>query len=250
MLNLRSRTLRALGTLLALVSLLGACSGDPTDKAAGDAAIPAGVDPRMVERRSDGLLVPSADSLRKTPGYVVDSVFSAEENLRRFRLTVSGTPPDRLTGGEPTTDALLRRYWALLAIGDTLKLSPVIVSRAEYAYLYAPVSPEFASGLPPHVGWEIILSQSGRGLTRALAAAQRAPAPILATLCSDTARVVGSGRLYGPCGVVVQRPASVDTAWIAKSLFARDGRHKLLITDVFLEKSLFPTAQASSTGPS
>jgi hypothetical protein len=222
MLNLRSL---ALGALLPLTI---ACSGDASDHTASNVSIPAGVDPRMVERRSDGVLVPSPDSLRKTPGYVVDSVFSAEENLRRFRSTVAGTPPERLTGGEPTTDALLRRYWALLSIGDTLNLSPLIVSRAEYAYLYAPVSPEFASGMPPHIGWEIILSQSGRGLTRALAAAQRAPAPILSTLCSDSARVVGSGRLYGPCSVVVRRPNGVDTVWIAKSLFALGGRHKLL----------------------
>ncbi len=211
----------------ALVCLLAAaCTDRPVDAVA--AGLPAGVNARMVERRSDGVIIPSLDSLRKTAGYVIDSVFSPAENLRRFQRTVATAPPSRLEGGAPSTEALLRRYWALLAIGDTLGVAPLVVSRAEYAFLYAPASAEFAAGMPPHIGWEIILSQSGRGLTRALRTAQREPAPILATLCSDTARTVGTGTLYGPCGVVVRRASSTDTVWIAKSLFARDGRHKLL----------------------
>ena len=214
-----------LRVLVLLPLLLALACGSEQPNAADHTS---NVEPRMVERRSDGVLIPSQDSLRKTAGYVVDSVFSPAENLRRFQESVSGGRPVRLAGGEPSTEALLRRYWALLSIGDTLAMRPLVVSRAEYAYLYAPVSAEFAAGMPPHIGWEIILSQTGRGLTRALAAARRTPAPILATLCSDTARTVGAGRLYGPCGVVVRRPTSVDTIWIAKSLFARDGRHKLL----------------------
>lgn len=178
--------------------------------------------------RSDGVPIPSRDSLLKTRGYVVDSVFSPEENLRRFQATVTGAPPARLVGGARNADALLRRYWALLATGDTLTMTPLLVTRAEYAFLYAPFSPEVEAGLPPHIGWELILSQTGRGLTRALQIAQSASAPVLGTLCSDVPRAVGAGQLYGPCGVILRRPSSVDTVWVVKSLYVRDGVHKLL----------------------
>lgn len=218
-------------TLLCCLSLASvACDGREAvaDGTIARAPIPPGVDPRMVEYRSDGVLIASPDSLRKTSGYVIDSVFSAEENLRRFQATVGGTPPARLAGGARSTDALLRQYWALLSTGDTVAMTPLLVSRAEYAYLYAPFSPEVAAGLPPHVGWELILSQTGRGLTRALQVARAEPAPVLGTLCSDVPRPVGGGQLYGPCGVILRRSASVDTVWAVKSLYTRDGVHKLL----------------------
>jgi len=219
--------------LVLFVVALAACSGERAD---GDKveiqrpAIPAGVDPKMVEYRSDGVLIPSRDSLLKTPGYVVDSLFTPEEDLRRFRATVPGTPPRALIGGAPSTDALLRRYWTLLITRDTLAMSSLVVSRGEYAYLYFPFSREAAAGMPPGAGWELILAQSGRGLTRALLHAESVGprATVVGTVCSDSPRLVGGGRLYGPCGVVLRRPERTDTLWLAKSLFVRDGVHKLL----------------------
>ncbi len=221
-----SSTLR-LGALC-LAALLVGCGERQPDVSDNRQPIPSGVDPRMVEWRSDGVLIPSQDSLRKLPGYVIDSVFTPEENLRRFQATVTGPVPQRLTGGAPSTDALLRRYWALLAAGDTLGMTPLIVSRAEYAYLYAPFAPEVASGMPPHIGWELILSQTGRGLVRALAHAKANPGAVVGTACSDAPRAVGSGQLYGPCGVVIDAGQRRDTIWVAKSLFTRDGVHKLI----------------------
>jgi hypothetical protein len=191
----------------------------------------ADVDPRMIEVRADGVVIPSRDSLLKTPGYVVDSLFTPEEDLRRFRATISGPAPTALVGGAPSTDALLRRYWTLLTQRDTLAMTSLVVSRAEYAYLYFPFSREAAAGMPPAAGWELILAQSGRGLTRALLHTERlAPtnARVVGTLCSDSPLIVGQGRLYGPCGVIVRGAAGADTLWIAKSLFVRDGVHKLL----------------------
>jgi hypothetical protein len=126
-----SRFARVAAALLMTTTTIGC--GD--ERSAADADRPAGIDPAMIERRSDGLWIPSQDSLRKTPGYVIDSVFTPEENLRRFQATVTAPSGNRVSGGAPSTDALLRRYWALLAAGDTLGMTPLMVSRAEYAYL-------------------------------------------------------------------------------------------------------------------
>jgi hypothetical protein len=215
---------RIAAALITALIVIG-CGGDRTTS---DADRPAGIDPAMLERRSDGIWIPSQDSLRKTPGYVIDSVFTPEENLRRFQATVAAPANARLTGGAPTTDALLRRYWALLSTSDTLAMTPLIVSRAEYAYLYFPESIEATSGMPPAVGWELIVRQSGRGLTRALFQAQRSPSTVVRTLCSDEPRTMGKSIVYGPCGVVIRRDGAEETLWIAKTLLERDGVHKLL----------------------
>lgn len=219
MTDLRS-SIRAVALILSLASL--ACERAPAD------GRPAGVDPAMVERRSDGIWIPSQDSLRKTPGYVIDSVFTPEENLRRFQADVAAPADGRLSGGAPSSDALIRRYWTLLVAGDTLAMTPLIVSRAEYAYLYFPESIEGTSGMPPAVGWELIVRQSGRGLTRALFQAQRGPATVVRTVCTDTPHTMGKNTLYGPCGVVIRRNGVEETVWIVKSLLARDGVHKML----------------------
>lgn len=204
--------------VVVLAAVVAACAGEASSN----------VDPRMVERRSDGVLVASQDSLRKTAGYVIDSVFSPEENLRRFQATVAGAPPTSLQDGARSTDELLRRYWTLLAASDTMAMRPLIVSRAEYAYVYFPESGEGEAGMPPHIGWELLLAQTGRGLTRALVAAGRAPASVEGTVCSAARRQVGRSTIYGPCGVIVRRSATRDTVWLATTLIARDGVHKLM----------------------
>jgi hypothetical protein len=215
--------------LLTITLLLAAACGERHD-ADGIVRqpIPRGIDPKMVEWRSDGVLIASQDSLRKTPGYIIDSVFTPEENLRRFQATVSGPAPTRLTGGAPTTDALIRRYWDLLVAGDTLAMTPLIVSRGEYAFLYFPESTEGANGMPPHIGWELIMAQTGRGLTRALIAAGKGPSTVLRTQCSDEPRRMGRSTIYGPCGVVIRRNGFEETIWLVKTLIERDGVHKLL----------------------
>jgi hypothetical protein len=82
--------------------------------------------------------------------------------------------------------------------------------------------------MPPHIGWELIGRQSGRGLFRALGIAQREPVPVVRTECSDAPRTVGKNTIYGPCGVVIRRNGIEETVWLAKSLIERDGIHKLM----------------------
>ncbi len=217
------------GTLLLACERAPAPGAEPAADGVVRQPIPAGVDRRMVEWRSDGVLIPSQDSLRKTPGYVIDSLFTPEENLRRFQATTLAPPSGRLSGGAKTTDALVRRYWELLVQGDTLAMSALLVSRAEYAYLYFPESVEGRSGMPPAVGWELIVRLSGSGLTRALLAAKRGPATLVRTTCTDVPPItMGESTISGPCGVVIRRDGVEETVWIAKSILTRDGVHKLL----------------------
>ena len=58
--------------------------------------------------------------------------------------------------------------------------------------------------------------------------AQAETSTLVGTVCSSAPIIVGHGRMYGPCGVIVRRGTRTDTLWLAKSLNVRDGVHKLL----------------------
>lgn len=225
--------------LLAAALALAACGRTPDRTDTADAAverqpIPAGVAPRMVEWRADGVLIPSADSLRSLPGYVVDSIFPPDEALRRFQATVQGAAPTGLTGGAADSVTLLKRYWTALLAKDTLAIRLLVVSHAEFAYLFFPESVAFASGMQPSAAWILYESSTGRGLTRAFGAAQGVDATTaqnVSTICRDRQSEEGRSLVYGPCGVVLRRGTQRDTLWIASTLIRRDGVHKFLGLD-------------------
>ncbi len=220
-----------------------ACAGDPeaarratalaTDTTTLDSGavrqpIPIGVDPAMVEWRSDGALIASRDSLLKTPGYVIDSVFPPEEALRRFQAEAGGVAPNALSAGAASIDALLRRYWATLVRGDSMALQPLVVSKPEFAYLYFPESAEPATGMQPHVSWLLLSNNSGRGLARALALAAESDSAIVGTACTVQQIVAGRNTIHGPCGIVRRGASKRDTLWITNHVIERGGVFKLM----------------------
>lgn len=183
----------------------------------------------MVEWREDGVLVASADSLRKTPGYVVDSVFPPEEAMRRFRATIPKSAPTRLSGGASSVSALIRDYWAALTAADTSAVRSLSLNQAEFAYLYLPDSPEIRSGMQPAIAWLVLDDASVRGLSRARLRAEGARnLPVASVACSGSEVANGAAHVQGPCGIVLKRAASLDTIWIANRVIRRDGVVKLL----------------------
>ncbi len=220
-----------------------ACAGDPdaarratalaTDTTTLDSGavrqpIPVGVDPAMVEWRSDGALIASRDSLLNTPGYVIDSVFPPEEALRRFQAEAGGVAPNALSAGSASIDALLRRYWATLVRGDSMALRPLVVSKPEFAYLYFPESSEPATGMQPHVSWLLLSNNSGRGLARALARAAGADSSVVGVTCIDRLILAGRNTVHGPCGIVQRGEAKRDTIWLTNHIIERGGVFKLM----------------------
>ena len=201
----------------------------PQQDAVVRAPVPAGVDRRMVEWREDGVLIASTDSLRKTAGYVVDSIFPPDESMRRFRATVPGAVPLRLAGGAPSTEQLLRTFWATLTAGDSVGVDSLSIDKAEFAHLYLPDSPELRSGMQPQIAWLLLDEASVRGLSRArLRAEQLKASTIRGVACSGNPTPVGAARVQGPCGIIVRRPQGLDTVWIANRVISRNGVVKLL----------------------
>lgn len=223
------RALRPLRRL-ALPSLLAACANEPRpspETAVERQPIPAGIDPRMVEWRSDGVLIASADSLRKIPGYVVDSIFPPAEALARFRTATSGPPVTRFTGGAASVDGLLRAYWSALVSRDDNAMSAMALTRPEFAWAYFDGSAEQQAGLQPHVAWRMLESASEVGRQRAMARAAGATGALQGTFCVGAPRRTGGIESRGPCGVVLAPGLRGDSIPIASRVLVRDGVAKL-----------------------
>jgi len=229
--------MRTLVSLVILALVAVACTGGrdtavPADSTAvARQPVPTGVSPTMVEWRTDGVLVPSPDSLRKLPGYVVDSIFPPAEALRRFQATVAGPAASRLTRGAPDPETLLRRYWSVLVRHDTAGIQSLVVSHTEFAHVYFPESAPFASGMQPSAAWTLYEAQTGRGLSRAYRAAIGRDTTVHATVCRERSRAEGRSQTFGPCAVVLRKAAGFDTLWIGGTLVRRDGVVKLLGLD-------------------
>lgn len=98
----------------------------------------------------------------------VDSIVPRDVALARFRTGLE--QPARLAGGAASREALVRQFFGALERRDTAALHGLLMTRAEFAYLYYPTNPE---GLPPYdlepgVMWFMLEGNSQRGFTHLL----------------------------------------------------------------------------------
>ena len=184
----------------------------------------------MLERRADDVLVASAESLRKIPGYVVDSIFPPAEALRRFREASGQSRPTQLTDGDTTVLALFRGYTDALRARDSVAVLRYALTRQEYAWLYFDGSPEQRSGLVPQAAWALMESRSSVGLGRAAGrVSSLGNARVARATCVETRTTVGSAELLGPCTVVLEAATGTRTSLpLARTVMRRDGRVKLV----------------------
>ena len=189
--------------VLALGVLLGACARS--------------------EARSAG---PHPPPWRK-PGDAVDSIFPMEEYLRRFR---EGLPePAGLRGGEPSQEALARRFLLALATRDTVALGALLVSRAEFGWLVFPGHPYARPPyeLDPAIFWLQLRVESAKGLAKTLERFGGTRAELRSVECQrDTLQLHGGGaRLWSACRVGLGSDPPVRLFGTVVEL---EGRYKLL----------------------
>jgi hypothetical protein len=159
----------------------------------------------------------------------VDSVVPRAEALRRFQQGLR--MPDRLEGEARSRDALVHRFVRALERQDTTALRSLLLSKAEFAYLYYPTS---AQGLPPYdlspgLMWFLLEGRSEKGIRHALEQFGGRPLRMASYSCAGTPAIEGANRLWGPCEVR-RIQAAGDT--VADRLFGlmveRGGRWKFL----------------------
>ena len=97
---------------------------------------------------------------------IVDSVLPTSEALRRFQAELS--PVSRLEYSARNRNELIGRFIDAIEKSDTATLEWLLISKAEYAFLYFPSSVYSRKPyeLPPDIAWLLSEENSRKGLTR------------------------------------------------------------------------------------
>jgi len=205
--TMRTRTTTLLTLAALLPHVLPAC--EPAGGAAQTAALEA--------------------SAAARPQYV-DSARTIEEELRRFRATLT-EEPTALEHGERSRDALIRRFVRALETSDTAALLALHLTRAEFAYLYYPFTqytrPPYE--LSPALLWFLIEQNSEKGLVRLLRRYGGRPLGYVGYLCEQAPQLEGANHLWHECRI---RRKVASGELIEERLFGsimeRDGRYKFV----------------------
>ena len=161
---------------------------------------------------------------------VIDSALPIAVLLERFRATTPDTPAV-LIGGAARAEALVRALLNAVGARDTAALRALVMSRAEFAWLYYPHTRYVARPyeLGPDLVWLPHAAASESGIGRLLDRYGGTTLRFDALLCPDSAVTEGPNRLIAGCRV---RFAAADSAPRTLQLFAgllaRDGRYKFL----------------------
>lgn len=172
---------------------------------------------------------PAADRSPPRAEETVDSVASREVELARFRADLPEVVA--LSGGAESRDALVAAVARAIEAGDTTALSALVLSRAEYAWLYYPTS---AQGLPPYdlapgLYWFMLEGRNRQGLSFIVRERSGHPFRMVGYDCGPAVTSEGANRLHGPCVVRrLQAPGDTVTERYFSQIIERDGRFKVV----------------------
>lgn len=159
----------------------------------------------------------------------VDSILPMDEAIRRFR---EGLPEvERLTGGARSREELVTAFIRAVQSGDTTALRGMLVSRAEYAYLYFPSSIYMNKPyeLAPGLAWFMNMQNSEKGITRVMRRLGGQDLGFDGYECTDEV-TEGANTFWRSCTVSYRDPERKSR--VARRLFGaiieRGGQHKFL----------------------
>ncbi len=173
----------------------------------------------------------TADSLPIASSPVtVDSVTSIEEALRRFRADLT-QHPTRLAGGADSRDQLVERFVRAVEGHDTATIRDLVISRAEFAYLYYPFTP-YSGGpmeLEPGLAWFLTQQNSEKGITRVLRRLGGTPLGYTGYRCDPTPDRQEQNLLWRNCELQLSTtPTDLPAQRLFGTILERDGRFKLV----------------------
>ena len=182
--------------------------------------------------RADELQRARQDSINRTlPGYVVDSIFPVDEELRRFRKALGGDSAIVFNGGSPSREALVRRFVTALAANDTNEFRTLVVHGREFADLYYPVSVYSRAPFhqPPQLAWSLIQNPSADGLKKLLRTMGGKPITYVADKCDPTVHHEGRITRYAGCIVrIADAKGDTTTRLLFGSIVELGGVYKFL----------------------
>jgi len=180
--------------------------------------------------RDDSIARARQDSInRAQPGYVVDSVLPVEEEMRRFREAVGGTPVTALANGSPSRDALVRRLVLAVSKQDSTDVRAMSITPREFADLIYPSSPYTHPPYrqPPGLVWMQASNPSNAG--RLLKRRGGVQFQYVDHTCKPAPEIQGDNKLWTGCQLRVVGPERDTTTqrWFGV-IVERGGTFKFL----------------------
>ncbi len=162
------------------------------------------------------------------PSRVVDSILPIEEHLRRFRATLA--PVESLAGGAGSRDSLVAAMVRATAAGDTLSLRGLLLTKAEYAWLYYPAHIYAATPyeLDPATFWMMIGANGEKGLTRLLRQRAGQKLSLRAYQCEASKALHPPAREWNHCSLQLVLGGEERAEQLFGSIVELDGRFKIV----------------------
>lgn len=164
------------------------------------------------------------------PATVVDSAITVEEALRRFRADLAGKPA-RLSGGAASRDELVHRFVRAVEEQDTASLRDLVLTRAEFAYLYYPFSryTRPPMEMEPGLVWFLTQQNSEKGITRVLRRVGGQQLGFAGYQCGSQTVRQERNVLWTGCELdLTMAPTDFQARRLFGTIIERDGHFKLL----------------------
>lgn len=152
-----------------------------------------------------------------------------DSQLARFR---AGLPAvDHLSGGAASREELASRFLEALTARDTTTLRRLVLTKAEFAWLYYPTAREALPpyDLDPELMWFAHEGRSESGIRAALEVLAGRGDTYLGLDCPVPARQEGRNSLWGFCRIRHRVPAGAESAdQLFGLIIERDGIYKVV----------------------
>jgi hypothetical protein len=168
--------------------------------------------------------------VRARPGYVIDSILPVDEEIRRFQST-AGDRPAELLDGARSREELVARFVATLERGDTAALRDLVVTKAEFAYLVYPTSPNTRPPYrqPPDLVWLTRSASTDKAVRRLADRFGNKPLPASGFECTAPAEKQGDNTLWSGCTLTLVGPdGATSRLRLFGAMIGRHGRYKFL----------------------
>lgn len=182
--------------------------------------------------RTDSIARARQDSInRAQPGYIVDSLLPIEEELRRFRAAIGGSPVTALAHGSASREDLVRRIVRDVAARDTADLRALSITAREFADVVYPSSPHTHPPYrqAPGLVWTQIAAPSASGFGRLMQRRGGVAFTYAGHTCRPDPERQGDNRLWVGCTVrLVENGRDTTTQRWFGTIVERAGSFKLL----------------------
>lgn len=170
-----------------------------------------------------------ADTADTPSAGVIDSIIPMDEALRRFRAELPEV--SRLEGGASSRDSLVAAFMHAVQANDSVQIRRILVSQAEYAYLYFPSSIYMNKPyeLAPALAWFLNVQNSEKGITRVIRRLAGHDLAFESYSCAEEA-TEGENSFWRECTVAYRDPQTRApvTRRIFGTIMERDGVFKFL----------------------